>query len=51
MANFAAHQPSYGRAKNLGRMARCFASTEILRLRAQNDTRDGSSEWPRLCSK
>jgi hypothetical protein len=35
MANFAAHQPSCGRVKNLGSLARCFASTEILHLRAQ----------------
>jgi hypothetical protein len=38
MAFFAANQPGRGRAKNLGSMARLFRSTEILRIRAQNDT-------------
>jgi ribosomal protein L14 len=38
IAIFAAYQASRGRTKNLGSMACCFVKTEILRLRAQNDT-------------
>ena len=38
MAIFAGRQPGRGRAKNLGSIAQLFRSTEILRMRAQNDT-------------
>ena len=43
MAIFTVSRPRDGRAKNLGGMARWFATTEILRLRAQNDTLEGST--------
>jgi hypothetical protein len=38
MAIFAGRQPGRGRAKNLGSIARLFRSTEILCMRAQDDT-------------
>src|SRR5215207_6463979 len=48
MANFAAHQPSYGRAKNLGVGETACHTAEILqvRLRAQNGTPRGLRTTP-----